>query len=166
NTLLLAGALFGVDGLIGGGGLFSGVVLVFGLPVLLIRALLAWKDAALRRRRFASVGIYAAAALATIALVRFDQAGARDRAEAVITACEDFKKANGAYPRKLEELTPKFLPVIPPARKVGMAKEFIYLVHGTNDFKGEDIHTLIYTATQPMGRRRYHFEEKRWDFFD
>lgn len=167
RTLVLAAALFGFDGLIGGQGFMSIFVLVLGLPVLLIRAALARKDAPLLKRRLASAGIYAAAALAVIALVRFDQAGARVRAEQVIAACEEFKKAEGDYPKALAELTPKFLPAIPRARQVGMAKEFMYLVSGPNKFvKGTNVHTLIYTAIQPIGRSYYVFEERRWGFYD
>lgn len=168
RTLLLAGALFGFDGWIGGQGFLSLAVLYFGGPLLVIRALLAWKEPVLLRRRFASVGIYAVAALAAIALVRHDQAGARARAEQVIAACEAFKAANGDFPGKLDELTPKFLPAIPPARQVGMTtKKFTYFVAGPNEFvKGTNVHVLIYQVIPPFGKAYYVFEEKRWGFYD
>lgn len=166
RTLLRAAALFGFDGLIGGQGFMCIFVLVLGVPVLLIRAALARKDAPLLKRRLASVGIYAGAALAAIGVVRLDQAGAEKRAEQVIAACEEFKKAEGDYPKTLAELTPKFLPAIPHARHVGMAKEFMYFVLGTNDFRGEAIHTLTYVVTPPFGRSTYNFEAKRWGFLD
>lgn len=167
RTLVLAALLFLFDGVIGGQGFFSLLMLVVGVPVLLIRAALARKDAPLLKRRLASVGIYAGAALATIVVVRLDQAGARVRADLVIMACEEFKKAEGDYPKTLAELTPKFLPAIPRARQVGMVKEFMYLVSGPNEFvKGTNVHTLIYTAIQPIGRSYYVFEEKRWGFYD
>lgn len=168
TTLVLAAALFGIDGLIGGQGFLSLLVLYVGMPVLAIRVLLARKDLALCRRRFASVGIYLVAALAALALVRFDQAGARARAEQVIVACEKFKRAEGDYPKALAELTPKFLPAIPPAREFGMTtKKFTYLIAGPNEFvKGTNVHVLIYTTIPPIGRAYYVFEEKRWGFFD
>jgi|GEM_PF-2036969 len=168
RTLLLAGTLFLFDGWIGGQGFLSLTVLYLGGPLLVIRALLAWREPALLRRRFASAGIYAVAALAAIALVRHDQAGAHARAEQVIAACEAFKAANGAYPRKLDELTPKFLPAIPPARQVGMTtKKFTYLITGPNEFeKGTNVHVLIYQVIPPVGRAYYVFEEKRWGFYD
>jgi hypothetical protein len=69
-------------------------------------------------------------------LARHDQAGARVRAE----------QANGACPKELSELTPLFLPAIPPARQVGMTtKKFTYLIAGPNEFvKGTNVHVLIY----------------------
>ena len=79
RTLVLAALLFLMDGYIGGGGFFSIVILCLGLPVLVLRALLAWKNPPLLKRRLASVGIYGVAALATLVLVRTDQAGARAR---------------------------------------------------------------------------------------
>lgn len=168
RTLLLAGALFGFDGLIGGQGFLSLAVLCLGVPALVVHALLAWKEPALLRRRFASVGIYTVAALAAITLVRHDQAGARTRAEQVIAACEEFKKAGGDYPKTLAELTPKFLPAIPPARQVGMTtKKFTYLIGGPNEFvKGTNVHVLIYQSIPPIGKAYYVFEEKRWGFYD
>jgi len=168
RTLLLAAALFGFDGLIGGQGFLSLLVLYVGMPVLAIRVLLARKDSDLCRRRLASVGIYLAAALAALALVRFDQAGARVRAEQVIAACEKFKQTEGDYPKALVELTPKFLPAIPPAREFGMTtKKFTYLIAGPNEFvKGTNVHVLIYTTIPPIGRAYYVFEEKRWGFYD
>lgn len=168
RTLLLAGALFGCDGVIGGQGFLSLAVLYLVVPALVVYALLGWKEPARLRRRFGSVGIYAAAALAAITLVRHDQAGARERAEQVIAACEEFKQAEGDYPKALAELTPKFLPAIPPAREFGMpTKQFTYLVAGPKEFvKGTNVHVLIYTTLPPIGRAYYVFEEKRWGFFD
>ena len=56
RTLLLAGALFGCDGVIGGQGFLSLAVLYLVVPALVVYALLGWKEPARLRRRFGSVG--------------------------------------------------------------------------------------------------------------
>jgi hypothetical protein len=37
-------------------------------------------------------------------------------AERVIKACDEFRVVNGRYPGKLDELVPKYLPSVPPAK--------------------------------------------------
>ena len=168
-TIILAAALFGFDGLFSGQGIFSMFTLIFGVPVLLIRALLAWKNPPLRRHRFAVAGIYLVAALATMGMVSADQRGANLRARQLIAACEEFKKATGAYPMTLGELTPRFVPAIPSARRLGMMtqSEFRYFATGTNDFlRITNSHVLIYMTLPPFMKTYYVFEEGRWGSYD
>jgi hypothetical protein len=37
-------------------------------------------------------------------------------AERVVKACEEFQYANGRFPKALDELVPKYLPSVPPAK--------------------------------------------------
>jgi hypothetical protein len=168
TTVALAAALLGLDGLLTGQGILSLFVLGFGVPLLLLRALATRRNPALRRRRLASVGIYFAAAVATIVLVGADMRGARARAKEVIAACEAFKSATGRYPASLAELTPTFLTTIPVARRLGWAPGgFSYsAVGGPGAPAGTSAHRLRYVAIPPFGMSYYAFEEGRWGFLD
>ncbi len=45
-------------------------------------------------------------------------------AERIIKACDEFRAVNGRYPLELNELVPKYLPSIPPAKYSMMGKFF------------------------------------------
>jgi len=169
RTFVLAVALFILDAFVSGGGFLSLLVIIFVLPVLVIRALWAWKRRPLLLRRLGSVVIYFSAAVAAIIVVRADQEATRGRAEQVIAACEAYKQANDAYPEKLADLVPKFVSAIPKARLRGAMTphSFRYIVAGPTGFvQTTNAHVLIYTSAPPFGRSYYVFEEKRWGFYD
>ena len=143
----------------------SGVFLVIGTPILLVRAMIALRNRRLFRRRLASFGIYFAVAAAVVALVREDRATARSRANLVIAACEAYRKTHGAYPRALTDLVPHNLPAIPRARDLGIAgdRDFEYFERGRSVLSSlPDSPVLVYIAAVPSGRSFYVFEEKRW----
>lgn len=169
STLILASVLFLWDGLFAGQGGLAGFVLILGTPILAVRAILALKKRRLFRRRLASIGIYVAASIAVVALVKIDQKGAMQRAGGLIAACEAHKKATGEYPKALVDLVPQYLPAIPPARKLGVSGQHIfqYLTTGQTGAKFEtNSHVLVYVVTPPFGKRYYVFEEGKWGFYD
>lgn len=169
STIVPASLLFCVDVLMMGSGSLSMFVLLLGTPILIIRALLARKNRPLLRRRVASLGIYLVVTITVIVLVRADQKGARQRAGAVVSACETFKQARGEYPKALAELVPQYLPAVPPARKLGVSgrHDFQYFQAGPNQFtSGTNLHVLLYVAIPPFGKSYYVLEEKKWGFYD
>lgn len=168
-TLVLASVLFLWDAIFSGQGALSMFVLILGTPILAIRALLARKKQRLFRRRLASIGIYALTSIVVVVLVRSDQKGAMRRAGEVVAACEAHKKATGGYPRALSDLVPRYLPAIPPARKLGMSggQNFQYIQTGqTGSTSTTNSHVLIYVAIPPFGKKCYVFEEGKWTFYD
>jgi hypothetical protein len=81
-------------------------------------------------------------------------------AERVIKACEEFRVVNGRYPTKLDELVPKYLPSVPPAKYCCMFGNFWYC-----NMDGHD-HCLLWWSRYGFYRRLYHFDEKRWGNLD
>ncbi len=169
RTFVLAAALFILEAFVSGGGFFSVLVIILVLPVLVIRALWAWKNRPMMMRRLGSVVIYFIAAVAGILLVQADQDGARERAAQVIAACEKYKKAKGVYPEKLSDLVPEFVSAVPKARLRGTMTphDFTYIVAGPNGFvQTTNAHVLMYTSAPPFGRSYCIFEEMRWGSYD
>ncbi|MGA2617078.1 MAG: hypothetical protein ABSF26_05655 [Thermoguttaceae bacterium] len=78
-------------------------------------------------------------------------------AERVIKACDEFNNANGRYPRKLDELVPKYLPSVPPA-KYCLLEKFWYF--------NSDGHCSLMWSRYGFYRRFYNFDEKRWGNID
>lgn len=160
RTYVLAGGLLLFDGVIGGQGVFSLLMLVIAVPGLVLLALLRWKDAARRKRRFLAGAIYAAAAGAAMALIQEDTKGARARAQQVIAACREYQRTNGKYPPDLQSLAPRHLSAVPQARRrIFGNRQFNYVFQGTNA-------TLIYVSFPPYGRTTYDFETGKWGFYD
>jgi hypothetical protein len=77
--------------------------------------------------------------------------------ERVIKACDEFRVVNGRYPKKLDELVPKYLPSVPPAKYCMMGR-FWYV-------NSEDCCTLWWSR-YGFYRRIYDFETKRWSNLD
>jgi hypothetical protein len=78
-------------------------------------------------------------------------------AQQVIKACEEFRVANGQYPSKLDDLAPKYLASIPPAKYCLMGK-FLYV--------NSDGHVTLWWNRYGYYRRIYDFSEKRWSNLD
>ena len=169
NTIILAALLLGYDVILSGQGFLSVFLLIFGIPVMVIRALLVWKNRSLFWRRSASIGIYLGVVVVIRLLITVDQRGAKIRAEQVIEACEKHKQATGEYPVSLDQLIPKFLTQIPNARKLGMMTQstFQYYKGASESLTSTtNAHVLVYTSIPPFGKSYYVFEEQRWGFYD
>jgi hypothetical protein len=74
-------------------------------------------------------------------------------AERVIKACEAFRVANGRYPSKLDELVPKYLTSIPPAK---------YCFGGRFWYAKSDDLCMLWWSRYGFYRRIYDFEKKEW----
>ena len=81
-------------------------------------------------------------------------------AERIIKACEEFRAAKGFYPNQLDELVPRYLGSIPPAKYRRANPEFEYR---TSD---AGIHMLWWHPFPAMSRRGYVFETGEWFFVD
>jgi hypothetical protein len=78
--------------------------------------------------------------------------------ERVIKACEEFRVENGRYPSKLDELVPKYLTSVPPAKHC-MTGMFMY----ENKADGP---CVLWWYRYGFYRRFYQFNEKRWSSLD
>jgi hypothetical protein len=79
-------------------------------------------------------------------------------AQRVIKACEEFRVANGRYPGKLDELVPKYLSSVPPAKYCLFMDNFWYV--------NRDGLCMLWWTRYGFYRRIYHFDEKRWGNVD
>lgn len=78
-------------------------------------------------------------------------------AQRVIKACEEFRVVNGRYPSKLDELVPKYLTSVPPAK---------YCMGGNFWYVNSDDLCMLWWSRYGFYRRIYHFDEKRWSNLD
>jgi hypothetical protein len=166
---VFAAGLLVVDALLIGQGFLSVFVILFATPILVIRALLAWRNRHELRCRMAVAGVLLFAALAGLWIIGADQEGARRRAESIIAACEAYKGIHDTYPERLSLLIPQHLAEIPPARRRGLSRgEFDYILApaGTLFQTTNETHVLLYISTPPFGRTYYVLEERRWGFYD
>jgi hypothetical protein len=78
----------------------------------------------------------------------------------IIAACEEFHAANGRFPKTLDELVPRYLPSIPPAKYCLDYGQFQYWNNS------EDQPMLVWCVVPPFGRKIYTFEDRRWGYID
>ena len=99
----------------------------------------------------------------TLALVLANSAVQNRIAEAnarrVIAACEAHHAANGAFPKDLRELTPRYLSSVPVAKYcLGPPSVFYYYNVGKP--------MLVWQVIPPHYRKIYDFEDRRWSYLD
>lgn len=78
-------------------------------------------------------------------------------ARQVIKACEEFQGASGRYPSNLDDLVPKYLASVPPAKYCTMGKFSYVNTEGL---------CLLWWTRYGFYRRIYNFHEKRWSNLD
>ena len=86
---------------------------------------------------------------------------AMDHAEQVIQACNEYHDANGVYPKRLNDLAPRYLSSIPRAKYCLAFGELRY--HASEE---DEIHSLVWCELPPFGRRIYNFERGTWGYLD
>jgi hypothetical protein len=79
-------------------------------------------------------------------------------AQQVIEACEEYQFANRRYPNELDDLVPKYLASVPPAKYCLMGN-FVYV----NSDNGP---CMLWWTRYGFYRRIYDFREKRWGNVD
>jgi len=152
----IAGSLFIVDAFVFNQGVLASVICLGIVLIMLINSLRYRKDF---KKRLIIMGIYAAGAVLTIGAIRFNNNMARQRAEIIIQACEQYWHQKGGFPDRLEDLAPDYLKQVPRAKYAFSNSRFIYR-------SGPDRHTLMYVAFPPFGRKVYSLENRKWGQLD
>jgi hypothetical protein len=101
--------------------------------------------------------VYLAMAVAAAAVVVGNQQIARARAQRIVAALQAYKAAHGAFPDRLTDLVPAYLPAVPRARWVLVSGEF----HYSHDAESDD-GTLWFPSLSPFGRRLYRLQTASW----
>ncbi len=81
---------------------------------------------------------------------------ARENAERVVAATEQYRAAHGKFPQKLDQLVPRFLPSVPVAKYcLGPGGRFYY-------YENSQTPMLVWQVVTPYFRRIYNFETRTW----
>ena len=105
--------------------------------------------------RLSKAAVTSIGGFAALTIIVYGNVIARERAESLVVAVEQFHAKHGRYPERLGEIVPEFIPEIPKAKYVLIADRFRY-------FKSDSRHSLMYVEIPPFGRRIYTFEDRRW----
>jgi hypothetical protein len=140
--------------------IMMGIELLFGVGVVggvaLFVAAICFVTYLLDRKNFSgsmrAALPFALVGLLTISWVSINSRVAVRKAGPVITACEDFQRRNGRYPKSLDQLVPEFLPSVPLARWTLLGNRFGY---------SEDPPSL-YFAAMFHGVVTYDFRSHKW----
>jgi hypothetical protein len=159
KTIIIASAVFVLDAYLFNQGVIAMVFLLLVAPTTLIRAFLAWKNTALRRRRLAAAAVYFIMAVMVLAYIQANNRRASRKADLLIAACEEYRAVHTIYPEKLADLVPDFIEKIPKAKYAYATGQFCYVSR-------KDTHMLWYVSFPPFGKRIYRFETKKWGFLD
>lgn len=84
--------------------------------------------------------------------------------ERIVRACESFCSDNGRYPKTLNELVPRYLPSIPPA-KYSMDGDFHYYNSRDSDDSDGPPPILWWDQFGPL-RKIYSFDSRGWHHLD
>jgi hypothetical protein len=99
--------------------------------------------------------IYVAAVVLAFTAMSVNNLLAEYRARELIQKIELYKSENGAYPKSLKDLMPRYLGSIPRAKWVPFLGEYYY-------FWDEDRPVFGFVVVPPFGRRVYSFAGHRW----
>lgn len=84
---------------------------------------------------------------------------AKEHAQRVVAACEEYHADNGRFPRNLDELVPKYMSSVPFAKYcLGSDSRFYYYNVGKP--------MLVWHVVPPYLRRIYDFDTRRWSYLD
>lgn len=84
---------------------------------------------------------------------------AMDHGAQIVQACKQYREATGSYPKRLNDLVPRYMSSIPMAKYCLSQGEFMY-------FTSEDDALLVWCEIPPFGRRIYNFERSSWNYLD
>jgi hypothetical protein len=143
------------DAFVFGQGFISVILCIVGVLYFPLRAIAVRQDGARFKLRLSKAAISSVAGFAALGTIVYGNVIARERAEKLVVAVEQFYAKHSRYPERLEELVPVFIPAIPRAKYVMIADRFSYSVSGSR-------HSLMYVVVPPYGRRIYTFEDRKW----
>lgn len=159
RTLTIAIILFLIDAFVFNQGIIALITLIIALPIMIIKALIRWKDKPLLKKRLTVCGIYFLMSFLIFLSNAINNKIARGRAERLIAACETYKGKNNVYPKKLSDLVPDFINEVPFAKYTFYSNRFFYI-------SAKNSHLLFYMAMPPFGRPTYSFEKREWKYID
>jgi len=145
-----------VDAFVVGLGAISVFLCMAGVFYFLPRALAARRNVARLKLRLSKAAITSILGFAALGIIGQGNVIARERAEKLIIAVDQYRMTNGRYPKRLEELVPAFIPEVPMAKYVVIADKFGYSASDKN-------HSLTYMSTPPFGWRIFNFEKHKWN---
>jgi hypothetical protein len=101
----------------------------------------------------------------TFCLVRanntFQLRVAETNGQRLVAACEEYHAANGRFPKKLDELVPKYMNSVPVAKYcLSPGSKFLYV---SNDPASA---LLAWEIVAPYYRKVYNFGTRRWRYLD
>ncbi|MDP1681137.1 MAG: hypothetical protein Q8L39_05115 [Burkholderiales bacterium] len=157
-TLTGAALLFFVDAIWMNQG---GISAILGLAILFVAIPMALfgRERALRAYKLKKSAIWLVAVICVFAFNWASNQMARHRANDVIVAVKAYHQQHGAYPKRLDDLIPVFLPSVPRAKYVLGLGEFKYLYDEARP-------TLFYVEFPPFGRPTFSFGRDEWDYID
>jgi hypothetical protein len=159
KSIVIAVSLFIVDALVLNQGIISLAVLFVAIPFMAVRTIKKREDSVVLKQRLIIMGIYAIMVVLVFASNHLNNVIAKNRAEVIIKACEQYKLKNSVYPDALSVLIPEFLKEIPTAKYTFSSNQFRYNASA-------DHHSVMFTAIPPFGRSYYILEEKKWRSLD
>lgn len=159
RTVIIAIILFGLDAFWLNQGMVALITVMIALPIMIIKALIRWKNKSLLKKRLTACGIYLLMSLLIFTSISLNNKIARNRAEMLIATCEKYKDKNSEYPESLSDLVPDFIKEIPVAKYTLTSNRFFYI-------SSKNSHILFYTSMPPSGRPTYSFEKQKWVYID
>lgn len=91
----------------------------------------------------------------------FQRGVAETNAEEVVAACESYRADNGRFPRRLDQLVPRYLSSVPVAKYCLGPGRFVY---SSSDNTG--ITKLFWYVAPPRLRKVYDFETRSWSHLE
>jgi hypothetical protein len=104
------------------------------------------------RHELILAGVYAFAAISSVAIIRINWRIAEARSKPVIAACKDFHAKYERYPTQLGELVPEFIPAVPHAGYTLISRRFFY----------SSSRPVVGFAVMFHGVSSYDFQTNRW----
>ena len=160
KTLVFCGLFLALDIFFVGApmlGVYAGLALVLWL---IPRIFVAWKRPDLRRHRARVALVIAAVLAADCGAYLASEIVAEKRVVEVADAMARYKAERSAYPLRLQDLVPAYLPAIPAAKPVSMmAGGPIYLFD-------PNLPMLMYVSIPPFGRRVLNVVTREWTDLD
>ena len=153
-VLFFSGCLFVMDALVVNAVFLS---LFFGIIVMVVELPMIFLKPDGRRQRVRNIGIFGYALIMVVILVNVNAYIAPLRAHRLIDAIERYRGANGVYPKKLDDLVPKFIDHVPTAQYTFLG-QFWYVRGGTAE------PPMFWYNPHGMDHRTYNFETKTWGY--
>ncbi len=94
-------------------------------------------------------------AIAIMLTINLNNQLARERGNALVAAIEHYRAMAGHYPRRLEDLVPRYIEAVPLARYTLSFNRFDFLAE-------RDRILLAYAVAPPFGREVFDFHQQRW----